>query len=585
MLFRSEEYVMDISANRFRIYTRNSAGTATTLSATVGPNNLPWQHVAGVYNINAQTLQIYLNGVLNNSVSSVALASLGNVNTHVVSIGARESSATSGYNLALANAVLDEVRMYNRALTASDVYELYAHNAPQAADYNITSYGATANDSTLDTTAIQNAIDAAYNAGGGRVIVPSGKFRSGSLTLKNNVTLRLDTSTSVLAGSDNYLDYGLSFINADGGWTKRIEGPGIIDGVNCYDPNGEEGFRGPHCISFGGCNGFTVADITITNSANYALVGYATTGTETENITVQNVKIRGGHDGLHLQYATNITVQNCDFQTGDDSFAGSDNQTMTVTDCQINSSCNGMRLGAKNLTVKRCRFWGPGQFPHRIDGSTTMDSAYCYFSPSVRNPTIPGDNEVFEDCIVENMGTLFSYNYGGQWQEGQVLKNVTLRNVTASGLTGGFQSNGDISNQFNLTLEGVDIGFRSGRQNHNCLSLYRFGTCAMKGVTLRNSGTVPVGAFNTGNYVQTNRVAVVPSNSNPFSYSSVGSVTAIALPFASGTIFQLEPQCALGKCLDVANAGTGDGANVQIGSANGTAAQEWKVTDVGGRRL
>ena len=122
----AEEYVMDISANRFRIYTRNSAGTATTLSATVGPNNLPWQHVAGVYNINAQTLQIYLNGVLNNSVSSVALTSLGNVNTHVVSIGARESSATSGYNLALANAVLDEVRMYNRALSATDVQALYA---------------------------------------------------------------------------------------------------------------------------------------------------------------------------------------------------------------------------------------------------------------------------------------------------------------------------------------------------------------------------------------------------------------------------------------------------------------------------
>ena len=121
----AEEYVMDISANRFRIYTRNSAGTATTLSATVGPNNY-WQQVVGVYDLNAHTEKIYLNGQLNASTTNAALSSLGNVNTHVVSIGARESSATSGYNLALANAVLDEVRMYNRALSATDVQALYA---------------------------------------------------------------------------------------------------------------------------------------------------------------------------------------------------------------------------------------------------------------------------------------------------------------------------------------------------------------------------------------------------------------------------------------------------------------------------
>jgi Pectate lyase superfamily protein len=354
-----------------------------------------------------------------------------------------------------------------------------------AADYNITNFGARADNPALATTAIQNTINAACNAGGGRVIVPAGRFRSGSLTLKNNVTLRLDTRDSILAGSADYRDYGDAFINAAGGAAKRIEGPGIIDGVNCFNPHGEEGFRGPHCIAFGGCDGFSVVGVTITNSANYALIGW---GKGTLNILVQNVKIRGGHDGLHLQGANNITVQNCDFQTGDDAFAGCDNQAMSVTDCQINSSCNGMRFGAKDLTVKHCRFWGPGQFEHRVSHRTNMQSAFTYFSPQDRNPVIPGNNIILEDCRVENVDTLFSYHYGSQWQEGQVLKNVTLRNITASGLLYGVAATGDAGRQFDLTMENVEVSFRPGSEDRNCVNLSNVGTGNLKGVTLRHTG-------------------------------------------------------------------------------------------------
>jgi len=362
------------------------------------------------------------------------------------------------------------------------VLEVFA--AP-AADYKITNYGAKAEAAELETTAIQNAINAAYSAGGGRVIVPAGRFRSGSLTLKDNVTLRLDTPDSILAGSDNYRDYQGAFINAGGGAAKRIEGPGMIDGVNCYNPHGEEGFRGPHCIAFGGCNGFSVDGITITNSANYALIGW---GEGTKNLTVEHVKIRGGHDGLHLQGATDIIVRNCDFETGDDAFAGSDNQNMSVTDCQINSSCNGMRFGAKDLTIKRCHFWGPGQFPHRLSHSTNMQSAFTYFSPLDRNPKIPGDNILIEDCTVENLITLFSYDYGYQWEEGQVLKGITLRNLTASGLDYGVVATGDTGKQFNLTMENVELEFKPGRGASGCVNLSNVGTCVLNGVTQRQGG-------------------------------------------------------------------------------------------------
>ena len=378
-----------------------------------------------------------------------------------------------------------EITSCSPALGLTSLAVMLAMVSAPAADYNITNYGARAGDAALVTTDIQKAIDAASHAGGGRVIVPAGRFRSGTLILKDKVTLRLDTPDSVLVGSEDYRDYDGAFINAGGGVAKRIDGPGTIDGVNCYNPHGEEGFRGPHCIVFGGCDGFTVAGITITNSANYALFGW---GEGTRNITIENVKIRGGHDGLHLQGAKNITVQNCDFRTGDDAFAGCDNEAMTVTDCQINSSCNGMRFGARNLTVKHCRFWGPGEYQHRISHRTNMQSAFTYFSPKDRNPKIPGDNIVIEDCIVENVDALFLYHYGSQWQDGQVLKNVTLRNITASGLACGVLATGDIGKHFNLIMENVEAGFRSGCGNNSCIELKNIGTCVLRGVNLRHGG-------------------------------------------------------------------------------------------------
>src|SRR6185295_628788 len=67
---------------------------------------------------------------------------------------------------------------------------------------NITSYGAVGDGSTLNTTQIQNAINACPT--GGVVLVPSGTFKSGAINLKSNMTLKID---GTLKGSDNVADY------------------------------------------------------------------------------------------------------------------------------------------------------------------------------------------------------------------------------------------------------------------------------------------------------------------------------------------------------------------------------------------
>src|ERR1043165_7500725 len=71
-----------------------------------------------------------------------------------------------------------------------------------AQDYNILAYGAKPDAITINTTAIQSAIDAANKNGGGRVIIPEGIFLTGSIILKSNVELHLEEK-SVLLGSTN----------------------------------------------------------------------------------------------------------------------------------------------------------------------------------------------------------------------------------------------------------------------------------------------------------------------------------------------------------------------------------------------
>ena len=76
----------------------------------------------------------------------------------------------------------------------------------QAADYNILDYGAVNDTTRLSTTAIQQAIDACSQAGGGRVVVPTGSFKIGTIQLRSHVNLHLEHGAT-LYGSTLLSDY------------------------------------------------------------------------------------------------------------------------------------------------------------------------------------------------------------------------------------------------------------------------------------------------------------------------------------------------------------------------------------------
>ncbi len=377
-------------------------------------------------------------------------------------------------------------------------------------------------ESGLMTEAISAAIDQCSARGRGTVRFTRGIYHSGTLELKNNVTLLFDKG-AVLQGSDKYSDYrNDAFIYGKDLSNISIRGEGIIDGVDCFNPNGEEGFRGPHCIRLINCTNISLYGFTIKNSANWAInCRYCSYG------KVEKVSISGGHDGLHTRFCSDFTVTSCDFRTGDDAFAGNDNRNFVVTDCLINTSCNGFRVGCHNFTVKRCRIWGPGESVHKRQKRNNMLAAFVHFSPKDENPKLQSGNWLIEDVTVVNVDHFYVYNFkDGLWQTGQPVTSILLKNVEASGILGAFNIIGDTDRKFNLKVEKSSFSFREGADYKGetfegarlmspaLFNATSFGQIELRKVTLSKQEAELVMNCTSGNSIIFNLVNFISDNSS-----------------------------------------------------------------------
>jgi len=254
--------------------------------------------------------------------------------------------------------------------------------------FDVTAYDAKGDGSTLDTAAINRAVEACAKVGGGQVLIPPGHFLSGTVHLRSHVSLCL-AAGATLVGTTNLAEYqspgapsfmpqarygnwNRGLIVADNAEDMTICGQGTIDGHKVFDPKGEERMRGPHTITFAGCRRFTIRDVSIVDSANYAIFFLVS-----DDVDVRNVKITGGWDGVHFRGTPdhgchNVSIFDCQFHTGDDSIAGSYWDNTVISGCTVNSSCNGIRLigPARHLIVNNCLFYGPGSQPHRTSNRT-----------------------------------------------------------------------------------------------------------------------------------------------------------------------------------------------------------------------
>lgn len=338
----------------------------------------------------------------------------------------------------------------------------------------------------LQTAYIQKALDACRDAGGGQVNLGNGVWPIGSVRMYSNTTLHLSAETKLVA-SEDIRDYEDFHVLSTLGYLKSpfvveawnlpehyimapivafdaenvavIGEPGsVIDGSDCFDPAGEEKFRGPMGMVFSRCRGVTLKGYTYRNAANWAHQLDSCAGVRMENVTVL-----AGHDGINIHHCVGVTIENCDFRTGDDCVAGYNAENVVIRNCGFNTSCNSFRFGGKNLLVEDCRFWGPGEYPHRVSGRHNTIYAIEYYAIRYDDIRVDSENWVFRNCTFDSIDGFINYRYGKLWMhDARPLRDLTFENVTINNLSEPSVMIPAAGNPMTLTMKNAELTWRNG---------------------------------------------------------------------------------------------------------------------------
>lgn len=246
---------------------------------------------------------------------------------------------------------------------------LIAAQSIAARNVEITQFGAVGDAATLNTKALQMAIDTCAETGGGEVTVPPGTYITGTIYLRSNVELHLCRGSIIRGSYRNPEDYPTrSLIVADSIENAGISGSGIIDG-NAQHPEFQKNYRlndgkRPYAIYYKDCKRMSLRDIEVRDAAGWTIRLFHCDGVIVDGISIFSLSM-GNNDGIDVD-ARNVNITNCHIECDDDGIClKSDDpnfmvENITVTNCIIASNCNPIKFGTaswagfRNITFSNC---------------------------------------------------------------------------------------------------------------------------------------------------------------------------------------------------------------------------------------
>lgn len=253
-----------------------------------------------------------------------------------------------------------------------------------AKEYNVVKYGAKSDTSRLSTKAFNKAIAKCHSEGGGRVIVPAGNYKSGTITLLDNVELYLEHGATLYA-SPYPKDYPrqkqpkyrsqkdpggwYSLIYAEGAKNISITGSGTIDGQGKKHKKRPECLGGdkdgrPRNILFISCKKIKVEGITMRNSGIWNQHYLDCEDIILSKQTVWNHSNRN-NDALDLDGCRRVVISDCNYDSSDDAITLKSTgeapcENISINNCVVSSHCNAIKCGTestggfRNLSITNC---------------------------------------------------------------------------------------------------------------------------------------------------------------------------------------------------------------------------------------
>jgi len=342
----------------------------------------------------------------------------------------------------------------------SSAQQAAAAPGPAQGTYDVRMYGAIGDGKTLDTSAVNRAIDAAAAAGGGVVVFPAGSYLCFSIHLKSQVHLHLLQGTTIVAADsplpgeqtgyrggvydaaepntawEAYQDYGHNHWHNSLLWGEDIHdlsitGPGLIwgkglsDGRSKRDQGGsfvaEQAGVGNKAIALKNCHNVIFRDFSILKGGHFGLLF-----TGVDNLTIDNLKIDTDRDGMDIDCCQNVRVSNCTVNSPwDDGI------------CPKSSYALGYARPTRNVTIANCWVTGDYELGSVLDGTFKRfaDDAPAWRTGRIKCGTESNGgfiNITIADCVFEGCQGYALESVDGALLEDITITNTTMRNLVSS---------------------------------------------------------------------------------------------------------------------------------------------------------